>query len=134
MIAMIMHAAASARSRPDQRRLPGPAAPRRDGRVALLGLVVLLLAGSAAPAAEAVAAASAKPAASAARFDERFPKPQDNFADRFPQPQSAPTEPPPKRVVTTIERFPRRGGELRTSDTRRQPPPVVAPAASVRAY
>ncbi len=113
--------------------MPGTAAPHRDGRAVLLALVVLLLAGSAAPAAEALAAASAKPASNAARFDERFPKAQDSFADRFPQPQPAmPAEPPPKRVVTTIERFPRRGGELRASDARRQAsPPAGAPA---RAY
>jgi len=52
--------------------------------------------------------------ASAASFNDRFPGPQDDFADRFqaaemisPQPVEAA---PPKRIVTTAERFPARSG------------------------
>lgn len=109
----------------------------------LIVLAMLPLACSAARAAEA---AAAKATTISARFDDRFPKAldnfaldnsaPDNFADRFALPQPTPAqEPPPKRVVTTIERFPRRGGEVRASDARRQAtPPVVAPASSVRAY
>ncbi|MFC0243737.1 hypothetical protein [Rhodopseudomonas telluris] len=132
MIAVIMqHASASARSMPDDRRRAGGAAWRGARPVRVLVLLAMLpLACSTARAAEAVAAATARPATTGARFDDRFPRAQDNFADRFILPQPAPAlDPPPKRVVTTIERFPRRG-----TDARRPSPPVIAPPASVRAY
>ena len=113
----------------------GPAAARRRGRASrlLATIAMLLLAGAEVRAAEAVAAAARSPAGNA-RFDDRFPEAPDTFADRFPQ-TAAPTELAPKRVLTTIEHFPRRGAEVRASEARRpSPPPAVAPAASVRAY
>ncbi|ABD06885.1 hypothetical protein RPB_2179 [Rhodopseudomonas palustris HaA2] len=52
-------------------------------------------------------------AAQAASFRQRFPGPQDDFEDRFLSADSFPAPPSrdaatPKRIVTTIERFPSR--------------------------